>query len=162
MPIDSLRPLLQALISQLPDDPSSVVISVKSEVEPPSSSINGVNGASSEPVYDPSMVYILELCTVLATRDKETINAFGADVAEALQNVIRNASSWHPLMVSRTVFYILHLLHASYVIISYLTRSTKANVFRNNHIFVSLWFFTLFQVSRRIYSRNPPPLSFRD
>ncbi|KAJ8060514.1 hypothetical protein OCU04_010835 [Sclerotinia nivalis] len=114
MPIDSLRPLIQALISQLPDDPSSVVISVKSEVDPPSSPVNGVNGASSGPVYDPSMVYILELCTVLAIRDNETINAFGADVAEALQNVIRNSASWHPLMVSRTIFYLLHLLHASY------------------------------------------------
>ncbi|CAD6448609.1 ec6aac0d-13fd-4ed0-978d-3fea83eb51c3 [Sclerotinia trifoliorum] len=114
MPVDSLRPLIQALISQLPDDPSSVVISVKSEVDPPSSPINGINGASSGPVYDPSMVYILELCTVLAIRDNETINAFGADVAEALQNVIRNSASWHPLMVSRTIFYLLHLLHASY------------------------------------------------
>ncbi|KAI9649617.1 GDP/GTP exchange factor for ARF [Ciborinia camelliae] len=114
MPVDSLRPLLQALISQLPDDPSSVVISVKSEVEPPSSPTNGVNGASSVPVYDPSMVYILELCTVLAIRDNETINAFGADVADALKNVIRNSASWHPLMVSRTIFYLLHLLHASY------------------------------------------------
>ncbi|KAF7869708.1 hypothetical protein EAF04_004492 [Stromatinia cepivora] len=114
MPIDSLRPLIEALISQLPDDPSSVVISVKSEVEPLSSPTNGINGASSGPVYDPSMVYILELCTVLAIRDNETINAFGADVAEALQNVIRNSASWHPLMVSRTIFYLLHLLHASY------------------------------------------------
>lgn len=120
MPIDSLRPLIQALISQLPDDPSSVVISVKSEVEPPSSPTNGVNGAPSGPVYDPSMVYILELCTVLAMRDNETINAFGAEVAEALQNVLRNSTSWHPLMVSRTIFYLLHLLHASYVSISYL------------------------------------------
>ncbi|TGO79168.1 hypothetical protein BELL_0041g00120 [Botrytis elliptica] len=114
MPIDSLRPLIQALISQLPDDPSSVVISVKSEVEPPLSPTNGVNGAPSGPVYDPSMVYILELCTVLAMRDNETINAFGAEVAEALQNVLRNSASWHPLMVSRTIFYLLHLLHASY------------------------------------------------
>lgn len=114
MPVDSLRPLIQALISQLPDDPSSVVISVKSEVDPPSSPINGINGAYSGPVYDPSMVYILELCTVLAIRDKETIDAFGADVAEALQNVIRNSASWHTLMVSRTIFYLLHLLHASY------------------------------------------------
>ncbi|ESZ95908.1 hypothetical protein SBOR_3721 [Sclerotinia borealis F-4128] len=114
MPVDSLRPLLQALISQLPDDPSSVVISVKSEVEPPSSPANGVNGAFSGSLYDPSIVYILELCTVLAIRDNETIDAFGADVAEALQNIIRNSPSWHPLMVSRTILYLLHLLRASY------------------------------------------------
>lgn len=161
MPVGSLRPLLQALISQLPDDPSSVVISVKSEVEPPSSPTNGINGTLSGPVYDPSMVYVLELCTVLATRDNETINAFGADVAEALQNVIRNSSSWHYVMVSRTIFYLLHLLHASYVSISSIMQLVKANISRNNHIFVYLWSSTLSQALRRICSRNPLHLSFK-
>lgn len=122
---------------------------------------NGVNSAPYSPVYDPSMVYILELCTVLATRDNETINEFGADVAVALQNVIRNPSSWHPLMVSRTIYYLLHLLHASYVSISYVICRVEANVCRNNHISVYLWFFTLSQVSKKTYSRSPLHLSFK-
>jgi brefeldin A-resistance guanine nucleotide exchange factor 1 len=60
------------------------------------------------------MVYLLEFCTVLALRDDKTMMALAADVAEALQNVMRNATRYHPIMVSRTMFYLLHLLHASY------------------------------------------------
>ena len=114
MPVDGLKPLVYALLSQLPDDPTSVVISVKSESDN-NAPINGQRAPSNGPVYDPSMVYLLELCTVLALRDDETITALGADVAEALQNVIRNSSSWHYIMTSRTIYYLLNLLHASYV-----------------------------------------------
>lgn len=114
MAVESLKPLIQALLEQLPDDPSSIVISVKSETDT-SVPTNGQILTSSGPLYDPAMVYLLELCTVLALRDNETIMALGAEVAEALQNVMRNATSYHSVMISRTVFYLLHLLHASYV-----------------------------------------------
>lgn len=113
MPTSSLKPLVEALLEQLPDDPTSVVISVKSETEPPTSP-NGPKSPAG-PLYDPSMVYLLEFVTVLALRDGETIEALGGDVAEALQNVMRNATSYHPIMISRTMFYLLHLLRASYV-----------------------------------------------
>ncbi len=113
MPVDSLKPLIEALLAQLPDDPTSIVISVKSETD--TSPTNGQKSTASGPVYDPAMVYLLELCTVLALRDEETIIALGADVSEALQNVMRHAASYHSIMISRTMFYLLHLLHASYV-----------------------------------------------
>lgn len=109
----SLQPLIQALLDQLPDDPSSIVISVKSETD--TAVANGQKTSSTGPVYDPAVVYLLELCTVLALRDRETTDALGADVAEALQNVMRNAPNYHSTMISRTMFYLLHLLHASYV-----------------------------------------------
>jgi brefeldin A-resistance guanine nucleotide exchange factor 1 len=114
MPVESLKPLVQALLAQLPDDPSSIVISVKSEADPEPAT-NGQRSASGGPHYDPAMVYLLELCTVLALRDPETVESLGADVAEALQNVLRNAASYHFITISRTLFYLLHLLHASYV-----------------------------------------------
>lgn len=112
MPIESLQHLVEALLAQLPDDPSSIGFSVKSENDAPAPS----NGQSSKsgPLYDPAMVYILELCTVLALRDQETVEALGADVAEALQNVLRHAASYHFIMISRTLLYQLHLLHAGY------------------------------------------------
>jgi brefeldin A-resistance guanine nucleotide exchange factor 1 len=113
MPVDSLKPLVKALLDQLPDDPTSIVISVKSEAEPPISP--NTQKTPIGPPYDPSHVYLLEFCTVLALRDSETITALGADIAEALMNVMRNAASYHNIVVSRTVFYLLHLLHASYV-----------------------------------------------
>jgi brefeldin A-resistance guanine nucleotide exchange factor 1 len=125
MPVASLKPLVKALLDQLPDDPTSIVITVKSEAEPPNP-----QKASTGPPYDPSHVYLLEFCTVLALRDTETIAAIGADVAEALMNVMRNAASYHNIMVSRTVFYLLHLLHASYVGVSLVhTRLDKILIF---------------------------------
>lgn len=113
LPVEALESLVEALLLQLPDDPSTIVMSVKSEAD--NGVINGQKSTTSGPVYDPSVVYLLELCTVLALRDAETTNALGADVAEALQNVMRNASAYHSTMVSRTILYLLHLLHASYV-----------------------------------------------
>jgi brefeldin A-resistance guanine nucleotide exchange factor 1 len=117
MPVSSLKPLVKALLDQLPDDPTSIVITVKSEAESPISP--NAQNVSTGPPYDPSYVYLLEFCTVLALRDSETIAALGADVAEALMNVMRNAASFHNIMVSRTVFYLLHLLYASYVGLSF-------------------------------------------
>lgn len=105
---------MQALLSQLPDDPSSIVITLKTETEAVSPT-NGHKSSSNGPVYDPSMAYILELCTVLTLRDEETVNALGRDVAEALQNTLRNAGSYHHILISRTIFYLLQILQASYV-----------------------------------------------
>ncbi|RDW80746.1 Sec7 [Coleophoma crateriformis] len=112
LPVEALEPLVEALLMQLPDDPSTIVISVKSETD--NSVANGQKSMTGGPVYNPSIVYLLELCTVLALRDAETIRTLGADVAEALQNVMRNASAYHSTMMSRTILYLLHLLHASY------------------------------------------------
>ncbi len=110
MPVAALKPLVQALLDQLPDDPSAIVISVKTEADGPT------NGQKPNgPIYDPGMVYLLELCTVLTLRDNETVLELGTDVAEALQNVMRNAVNYQPIMISRTIFYLLQLLHASYV-----------------------------------------------
>jgi brefeldin A-resistance guanine nucleotide exchange factor 1 len=111
--VDSLKPLVHTLLSQIPDDPSSIVISVKTENDAPVPT-NGQRSSNS-PIYDPSLVYLLELCTALTLRDEETVSALGADVAEALQNIMRNQKSWHTILTSRTIFYILNLLHASYV-----------------------------------------------
>lgn len=114
LPVDALKHLLQALLAELPDDPSSIVINVKSEEEH-TVPTNGQKSASSGAVYDPSLVYILELCTVLTLRDEETVATLGGGVADALQNVMRLATSYHHVIVSRSIFYLLHLLQASYV-----------------------------------------------
>ena len=65
--------------------------------------------------YDPSVVYVLELATILAMRDENSIAAVGKAVTEALQNVVRDSANVHPLVFSRAVFYLLHLLHAGHV-----------------------------------------------
>lgn len=115
MPTDALKALIRALLSHLPEDPSSAVIVVKPEV-PAAAPTNGQKSTSS--TYDPAAIYLLELCTTLALRDDETVRVLGGEVAEALQSVVRDATSYHPTMISRSIFYLLNLLHASYVSLS--------------------------------------------
>ncbi|KAI9821685.1 MAG: GDP/GTP exchange factor for ARF [Pycnora praestabilis] len=112
---ESLRSLVMCLLSQLPEDSSPVVIIVKPDIPP--SSPTKPNGHRARPqgtIYDPTVVYVLELATVLTLRDPDIVAAVGIDVAEALQNVIRDAGNTHPIVVARAVFYLLNLLAASH------------------------------------------------
>ncbi|RMY82631.1 hypothetical protein D0862_11958 [Hortaea werneckii] len=116
LPVGSLESLTMSLLSHLPESESPRVISVKPELPAPTP-LRG-NGTKlsqnlDQPVYDPAVVYVLELATILALRDEETITALGSDVADALQAVIRDAERLHPVALSRTVFYLLSLLRAS-------------------------------------------------
>ena len=115
LPVDSLKSLTLSLLSHLPEHGSPRVITVKPEMPAPTPvRANGPKNAGFErPVYDPAVVYVLELATILALRDEETIIALGAEVAAALQGVIRGAERLHPVALSRTVFYLLALLRAS-------------------------------------------------
>ena len=116
MPAKSLNALVQALLEQLPEESSPVVIVVKSDRPNPAPvRTNGHRATSQGLLYDPSVVYILELATIIAMRDEETIELIGQAVADVLQNVLRDASNVHPLVISRAVFYLLHLLHRSQV-----------------------------------------------
>lgn len=114
LPVESLKSLTVALLGSLPEDESPRVISVKPEV--PSSQLargSTAKTTADAPLYDPALVYVLELATILALRDEETISTLGADAAEALQVAIRDADHLHPVALSRAVFYLLSLLRAS-------------------------------------------------
>ena len=116
MPSESLSWLVHALLDRLPQKSSPVVIVVKPDPASPSSPrLNGHRSSFGTPVYDPSVVYVLEMASTLATRNDGSIAAVGKDVAEALQNVIRDAANEHPLIVSRAIYYLLHLLRISHV-----------------------------------------------
>lgn len=113
LPVETLQALVQALLAQIPEDPSSSIIAVKEDTQ--TVIANGYKTTSPEgPVYDPAFVYLLELCTILASRDGDTIQAMGLDVSEALQNVLRDAASYHPTVVGRVVYYLFTLLRVSY------------------------------------------------
>lgn len=110
----SLKSLIASLIAQIPESSSPRVIVVKPEIPAPSPlRPNGTRPQSKKPVYDPCLVYILELATVLALRDAETVEHLGQQVAGALQTVIRDAAHVHPVVLSRAVYYLLLLLKAS-------------------------------------------------
>ena len=119
LPADALKNLVQALLEHLPKESSPVVIVVKPDRPNPAPiRTNGNRSNSQGLLYDPSVVYLLEFATIIALRDNETIAVVGEVVADALQNVVRDAANIHPLVVSRAVFYLLHLLNASQVIMT--------------------------------------------
>ena len=111
LPIESLRSIVDTLLAQIPEDSSPRVIVVKPELPPPSP----IRSRFNPPVYDATLVFVLELATVLTLRDRETIRELGKDVADALQSVVRNAANVHPLVISRVIYYLLRLLQASQV-----------------------------------------------
>lgn len=123
LPDESLEALVDALLDQIPEDNGSdVVFTVKADNVPPSSP-----SAATKPrntiSYDPSLVYILELSTTLALRDDKTVKLLGKRVVNALQAILRDISSHHPIVIARTTFYLFRLLQASYVSSSKYDRS---------------------------------------
>ncbi|KAK8119006.1 uncharacterized protein PG998_003632 [Apiospora kogelbergensis] len=115
MSASALQPLVEALLEALPEDENSgvPVITVKQDGLPMSPT-STPKQATKQPVYDPAVVYVLELCTVLALRNAETIEALGKKVADALQAILRNSSRFHTILVSRAAFYQFNILKASY------------------------------------------------
>ncbi|KAL2282459.1 hypothetical protein FJTKL_10557 [Diaporthe vaccinii] len=114
LPDDSLEALVDALLDQIPEDSGSgVVITVKADNVPPHSPALAQKPRNNV-LYDPSLVYILELSTILALRDDHTVQLLGKRVVDALQAILRDISSYHPITVSRTTLYSFRLLQASY------------------------------------------------
>ncbi|KIW01849.1 uncharacterized protein PV09_06698 [Verruconis gallopava] len=111
--VESLRSLVDTLLSQIPEDSSPRVIVVKSENVPPLSPRPVNKRKANAPTYDPTLVWVLELSTLLAVRDAATAAELGKDVAVALQTVLRNVADLHYVTVSRLVYYLLQLLRVS-------------------------------------------------
>lgn len=116
MPTAALQSLITTLLSEIPEETSPVVIVVKPERPNPTPvKTNGHRKLREGPSYNPGIVYVLEFATILTLRDKETVEAMGETLTAALQNVVRDATNLHPLVVSRVVYYLLNLLRASHV-----------------------------------------------
>ena len=113
MPPRATKDLTLALLEQLPQDSSPVVIVVKPERPAAPPKANGERQGTRGPAYDPSLLYVLELLTVLAIRDDENFAAVGELVADAIQNVVRNAANIHSMVLARAVYYLLLLLQKS-------------------------------------------------
>jgi brefeldin A-resistance guanine nucleotide exchange factor 1 len=113
LPVESLRSLLASLLEYLPEDGSPRVIVVKPEIPGASPRTNGPRQKGKGPIYDPSLVFVLELATVLALRDDETVKDLAKDVTDALESVVRDAPKHHSVVIARAVYYLLSLLKAS-------------------------------------------------
>lgn len=113
LPVEALRSLLMSLLEHIPEDGSPRVIVVKPEIPGASPRSNGPRQKGKGPLYDPSLVFVLELATVLALRDEETVKELAKDVTDALSTVIRDATKHHYVVIARSVYYLLSLLKAS-------------------------------------------------
>lgn len=108
----SLQPLVDALLRQIPDmdEEDNNIVIVQPEYPPPQ-----LNGAVRKgPAYDPALLYVLELTTCLVLRDAETTLVHGKALADALTGIVRNAVRLHPLVVSRSIYYMFCLLEHSH------------------------------------------------
>ncbi|KAJ5492282.1 SEC7-like alpha orthogonal bundle [Penicillium expansum] len=114
LPLSSLEMLVEALLSLLPEENAPAVIVVKPERPTPTSRAANSRADPNQPKYDPSMVFVLELATVLTLRDEKTLEVLGENLATTLQTLVRDAKNLHPLTVSRVVSYLLNLLRLSH------------------------------------------------
>ncbi|KAJ5152360.1 hypothetical protein N7492_010655 [Penicillium capsulatum] len=114
LPVSSLEVIVEALLSQLPEENAPAVIVVKPERPSPVSRPASSRVDPNQPKYDPSMIFILELATVLTLRDEKTLEVLGETLATTLQTLVRDAKNLHPLTVSRLVSYLLNLLRLSH------------------------------------------------
>lgn len=115
LPLSSLEMLVEALLSHLPEENAPAVIFVKPERPTPSSRPLTTRVDPNQPKYDPSMIFVLELATVITLRDEKTLETLGEMLATNLQTLVRDAKNLHPLTVSRLVYYLLNLLRLSHV-----------------------------------------------
>lgn len=106
---------MEALLSLLPEENTPAVIVVKHERPTPTSRAANSRADPNQPKYDPSVVFVLELATVLTLRDEKTLEVLGENLATTLQTLVRDAKNLHPLTVSRVVSYLLNLLRLSHV-----------------------------------------------
>ncbi|KAM0401578.1 hypothetical protein ACHAQC_002269 [Fusarium culmorum] len=105
--------IVETLVDQLPEDSATTVISVKHE-SMPAPPTNGHTRSPGHIEYDPTVAYILEFCTLLASRDAESIESMGKIVFDTLQGVLRDPARYHAVTVSRASFYSLKLLNIGY------------------------------------------------
>ncbi|EEH22717.2 hypothetical protein PABG_04928 [Paracoccidioides brasiliensis Pb03] len=114
MPVESVVSLVNALLLYLPDTSPAVIVVKPERPQPITSRPSSGKVDPNRPSYDPGMIYVLELATILTLRDQDTIRELGEFLTSALQNIVRDSKSFHSLLVSRTISYLLNLLCNAY------------------------------------------------
>lgn len=113
LPASSVKLVVESLLDLLPEESAPAVIVVKQE-RPASRVANGKVDAERS-TYDPGMIYLLELATILTLRDQGTLEATGERLLTSLQAFVRDAKNIHSLALSRIIYYLLNLLRLSHV-----------------------------------------------
>ena len=113
--METVSLVVEALLAQMPEESAPAVIVVKSER--PSAGSRASNGRTDggKSNYDPGMMYLLEMATILTLRDSKTLETLGERLLTTLQAFIRDARNVHSLALSRIIHYLLNLLRLSHV-----------------------------------------------
>ncbi|PYH96295.1 Sec7 domain protein [Aspergillus ellipticus CBS 707.79] len=114
LPLQSVTMVVEALLAQMPEENAPAVIVVKPERPAAGSRASGGRADASKSNYDPGMLYLLELATILTLRDSQTLEALGERLLTTLQAFIRDARNIHSLALSRIIYYLLNLLRLSH------------------------------------------------
>ena len=114
LPTAPLTTFISTLLEHLPQDSAPVVAIVKTENDPLSPGRSGTRHSITAPEYDPSIIYFLEVATIVTIRNHQAAMNTEQDVMEALQGVVRNSNNFHPIIASRSAFCLLRLLHAKH------------------------------------------------
>lgn len=70
----------------------------------------GLNGPEAqERSYDPSMLFLLEMATSLAIRDEKNMRDLSSEVAAYCTEILRQRKHLHPILVERTLIYLMVL-----------------------------------------------------
>jgi brefeldin A-resistance guanine nucleotide exchange factor 1 len=115
LPTESVQLVVAAILSQLPEEPSPIVVVKPERPMSMSNRHDSPRPSRSTAAYNPSTVFLLEFATTLTLRDEETVAAAGESLTASLQTAIRDASNLHPLTSSRIVHYLLELLRTAFV-----------------------------------------------
>jgi golgi-specific brefeldin A-resistance guanine nucleotide exchange factor 1 len=87
----------------------------RSDASPPRMKVrdNSAPMNNQEPVeeilYDPSLVFLLEMATSLAIRDEESMRNLSPELAVYCTEILRQRKHLHPILVERTLIYLLAL-----------------------------------------------------
>lgn len=128
LPTSSVKLVVETLLDLLPEESAPAVIVVKPERPTSSRATNG-RAETEKSNYDPGVIYLLELATILTLRDSQTLELLGERLLTSLQAFIRDAKNLHSLALSRIIYYLLNLLRLSHVCLTHLYHLAVADTF---------------------------------
>jgi golgi-specific brefeldin A-resistance guanine nucleotide exchange factor 1 len=103
------KALMTALLQSITIDASEDYVE-PSGASSPRDALIPLNGHESQGKdYDPSMLFVLELAVSLAIRDEQSMKDLSSEVATHCTEILRQRRQFHPILVERTMTYLLAL-----------------------------------------------------
>jgi hypothetical protein len=101
--------LLESVVIDATEDSNPSTPDSKVKGDPPASPSMQNGQESKEKLYDPSMLFLLEMGTSLAIRDEESMRQLSAEVAGYCTEILRQRKHLHSILIERSLIYLLAL-----------------------------------------------------